>query len=75
MRGNLVVVFALLGMLAASIGVAWFVWRELGDVEISTHGLIALAAGVVVTLALGFGLMFLVYFSHRRGYDDEAGHE
>ena len=48
---------------------------ELGDVEISVQGYLALAGGVAVTLALGVGLMWLVYYSHRRGYDDEAGQD
>ena len=39
------------------------------------HGKIALFAGVTVTLLLGMGLMWLVYFSHKRGYDDEAGRD
>jgi hypothetical protein len=28
----------------------------------------------VLSLGLGIGLMALVYFSNKRGYDDEAGH-
>ena len=29
--------------------------------------------GVIVTLALGIGLMALVFISSRRGYDDQIG--
>jgi hypothetical protein len=46
----------------------------MADVEISWMGLLAMALGVVFSLALGIGLMALVYFSNKRGYDDEAGH-
>jgi hypothetical protein len=31
--------------------------------------------GVIVTLALGIGLMALVFISSRRGYDDQIGRE
>jgi cation transporter-like permease len=75
MNGIVTLVLSLLAMLAGAAGFAWYVWRELGDVEISLHGYIALAAGVTVTLGLGVGLMWLVYFSHRRGFDDEVGRD
>ncbi len=75
MNGITTLVLSLLALLAGAIGFAWYVWRELGDVVISPQGYVALAAGVVVTLALGVGLMWLSYFSHRRGYDDEAGRD
>ena len=58
-----------------SAGVAWYVWRELGDIEIGLHGWIALTIGAVHTLKLGMLLMWLVYYSHHKGYDDEAGHD
>jgi hypothetical protein len=65
-------VAVLLGLLALSVGVAIWAWQEIGDVEISGHGLIALGLGVVVTVLLGGGLMALVFFSSRRGYDARA---
>ena len=67
------ILLTLLGFLAAAVGLAWYIWRELGDVAMGTHGWIALALGTGAALALGGGLMWLVYFSHRRGYDDEVG--
>jgi hypothetical protein len=65
-------VAVLLALLAASAGVALWAWREIGEVEISRHGMMALALGVSLTFALGAGLMALVFFSNRRGYDDQA---
>ena len=48
------------------------VWAGLGDSGMSTGGWVALVLGVLATLALGIGLMALVFISSRRGYD-EAG--
>jgi hypothetical protein len=62
----------LLGLLVAAALVMLWAWREMGDVEISGHGLIALALGAVASLIVGAGLMALVFFSNRRGYDDDA---
>ncbi|MFO1017879.1 MAG: hypothetical protein U1E03_09800 [Hyphomonadaceae bacterium] len=36
----------------------------------SIHGWIALTLGTVLSLALGGGLMALVFYSARKGYDD-----
>jgi hypothetical protein len=45
-------------------------WAAIGDVDISAGGWVAMAFGVLVALALGFGLMALVFISSRRGYDE-----
>ena len=64
-----IAVFAIL--LLAALLVAIYLWWSLSDVAISLHGLIALTLGCVISLALGGGLMFLVFYSNRRGHDDE----
>jgi len=45
-------------------------WIGIGDSEISGAGWLAMGLGVIVTLALGIGLMALVFISNRRGYDE-----
>ncbi|MGH6943070.1 MAG: hypothetical protein ACREH6_02465 [Geminicoccaceae bacterium] len=65
-------IIVLLGLLAAALGMAVWVWREIGEAEISWHGIIALVLGGLVTFALGAGLMTLVFISDRRGYDERA---
>ena len=68
-----VALFAVLGsLLAASILVAFYLWTELGDAEMSWHGYLALALGAGLTAALGVGLMGLAFYSNRRGHDDYA---
>lgn len=42
----------------------------LDGTEMSIHGWIAMWIGVVLSMALGAGLMALVFYSARRGYDD-----
>ena len=67
--GTLVV---LLGLLGATAGVALWVWHEMGQVEIGMHGLFAIGLGAALTSLLGAGLMALMFFSARRGYDERA---
>jgi hypothetical protein len=45
-------------------------WNQLGASQISVGGWLAMAFGVIVTLALGIGLMALMFVSSRRGYDE-----
>jgi len=68
----LLTIAVLLGLLGASAAVAFWAWQEIGEVEMSTHGFVALALGALLTFALGAGLMALVFFSSRRGYDEQA---
>jgi hypothetical protein len=60
-------VLALGALLIASL---WGVADAFKDVQMSLNGWIALGLGVFLSLALGMGLMGLVFFSARRGYDD-----
>ena len=71
MRAGLTVVILML-LLGASAAVAYWVWKELGDVEMSVHGWLALSLGAGATFIVGAGLMALVFFSSRRGYDERA---
>ncbi|HEX3883604.1 MAG TPA: hypothetical protein VHW66_13165 [Stellaceae bacterium] len=47
-------------------------WRSLADTEISWQGWLAMGLGVLFSLAVGIGLMALVFFSNRHGYDDQS---
>jgi hypothetical protein len=67
----LVLVWA--GLLAVAGGLAIHLWYEIGDVSLGVHGWLALGLGVGLTLIVGIGLMALVFYSARRGYD-EGGH-
>ena len=65
---------AIAGFLSLSmLAVAVYLWLSLGDVEMSGMGIIALIGGGLATLALGVGLMSLVFYSNRKGFDERAG--
>jgi len=49
------------------------VWSGLGDTGMSAAGWAALVLGAILTLALGIGLMALVFISNRRGFDEPGG--
>ncbi len=63
MRKSVVVIAVLLPLLAGTTAVT----------EIGVHGYIALGLGALFTLLIGGGLMALVFYSHRHGYDDRVG--
>ena len=65
-------VLALVALMAGSTVFAVVLWARLDGVDMSTHGYVALAIGAVVASVLGGGLMALVFFSSRRGYDDRV---
>ena len=68
--GNfLAVVFAVVLVVAIGVVIVAF-WTSLGDSDISPAGWIAMGFGVIVTLALGIGLMALIFISSRYGYDE-----
>ena len=68
-RSWVAVAIAALGVLAVVAAIAGL-WADIGESDISLAGWVAMVLGVTVTLALGIGLMALVFISSRRGYDD-----
>ncbi len=75
MRGTALVIVVLTLLLAGASLVAYWSWQSMAEVEIGFHGYVALGLGAAVTILLWVGLMSLVFFSSRRGYDDEAGRD
>lgn len=67
------VALAAVGFLAVVAALCAYAWVQIGAVEMSWQGWAAMLGGAAATLALGVGLMLLVFHSSRRGYDDEAG--
>ncbi len=68
----LIAVLVALAGLALWMGIAG--WNLESDVQMSGHGYAAMAIGIVASLVVGIGLMTLVFYSSRKGYDEQAGH-
>ena len=68
-----VLIFApLFALLALAIWFAAAAWAHIGGDAIPLYGYVAIGGGVLVSLLVGGGLMALVFYSNRHGYDDEA---
>ena len=72
MRGRDVIAALVALLITAALAVGYLSSQM--DGTLSRHGWIAFGLGVGVTLLLAAGLLSLVFISHRRGYDDDAGH-
>ena len=68
-----ILVTALFALLALSVWFAAYAWNHLGGEPVPSYGYVAIAGGVVVSLLVGGGLMALVFYSSRHGYDDLSG--
>ncbi|HUE64292.1 MAG TPA: hypothetical protein VMO78_07950 [Rhizomicrobium sp.] len=64
-----IAILVLLGLLGLSLWYAIQVWTSMAGVHMSGWGWLFLVLGVVVTIALGAGLMGLVFYSSRHDYD------
>jgi hypothetical protein len=70
--GKWIVAAALLALLGGALWVAYEGWTAHGDVVMPAWGYGAMFAGIVLSLLVGCGLMALVFYSNRKGYDDQA---
>jgi hypothetical protein len=68
-----ILIASLLGLLAITVGWAVWGWQQTSNVPMSVHSYIAMILGIVFTLLVGCGLMALMFYSSRHGYDDAAG--
>lgn len=66
------VILALFALLVLAVWFAGTAWVHLGGDDIPLYGWFAIAGGVLVSLGVGGGLMALVFYSARHGYDDDA---
>jgi hypothetical protein len=71
-RGQIALIAALIALLILTGIWAMIVWNAAGDVVMDKHGWIALGLGTFFSLLIGCGLMALMFFSSRSGYDDAA---
>ncbi|MGC2082237.1 MAG: hypothetical protein WA702_02615 [Bradyrhizobium sp.] len=70
--GAYVLLAVLLGMLVAVIWLAVSGWSSAPGTDVPAAGYLALAFGVIASMVVGVGLMALVFYSSRAGYDEPA---
>jgi hypothetical protein len=71
-----VIMFApLFALLAAALWFAGSAWVHLSGDAIPLYGWLAIAGGVLFSLLVGGGLMALVFYSSRHGYDELSGRD
>lgn len=66
LQATLLILF--LGSVLAAV--LYVVLKDWDASAMSIHGWIALGAGTALSLIVGIGLMALVFYSARKGYDD-----
>ena len=76
-RPAIVASTVLLALLAVASTFMVNAWQRT-DAQMSIHGWIALGLGVFFSIVIGCGLMALMFYSSRRGYDEapkQIGHD
>jgi len=71
-RGSYAIIAILLGLLIWTGILAGKGWSSAVGTEVPVAGYVAMAIGVVFSVLLGVGLMALVFYSSRAGYDEPA---
>ncbi len=65
-----IIIAVLLGLLAIVVCYGVNVWAATPSMP--TYGYVAMGLGAIAAIAIGVGLMALMFHSSRRGYDDAA---
>ena len=64
------VIGLLLALLAGAIFVGHYGWVSAGDVTMPPWGWLMMGLGIFFTILVGGGLMALVFYSNRAGFDE-----
>ena len=64
------VITVLLAILAGAIFVGHYGWVSAGEVTMPIWGWLMMGLGILFTLLVGGGLMALVFYSSRAGFDE-----
>ena len=66
---KLFIIVPLVALLAVAVWFAIYSWRAIEGPPIPTGGYVAMWLGVAFSIVVGCGLMALVFYSSRGGYD------
>ncbi|MDR3421521.1 MAG: hypothetical protein P4L80_09830 [Xanthobacteraceae bacterium] len=68
--GTIVLLAALIAIMAAALWYAADAWLTVQGPPMPAVGYVAMGFGIVLSLLVGCGLMALVFYSSRHGYDE-----
>ena len=68
--GSWTILIVLVLLLAATFVIIYLGWTLANGTDVPASGYVAMAFGVLVSLGVGFGLMALIFYSSRKGYDE-----
>ena len=68
--GSWTIIIVLLALLACAVGFAYYGWTYETGEAMPPSLYIPMALGIVFSLVVGVGLMALVFYSSRKGYDE-----
>ena len=68
--GSWIILIVLLSLLVATGVVIYLGWILGNGTDVPASGYAAMVFGVIISLAVGFGLMALLFYSSRKGYDE-----
>jgi hypothetical protein len=69
---KLAIIVPLVALLGAAVWFALQAWTRFEGEPMPTGGYVAMWLGIVFSLVVGCGLMALVFYSSRHGYDEPA---
>ena len=72
---KLLIVVPLVALLAAAIWFAIYAWTSIEGPPLPAGGYVAMWLGIVFSLVVGCGLMALLFYSSRHGYDTPPQYE
>jgi len=68
--GTIVLVVTLIAIMAAALWFAASAWISVAGPPMPAVGYVAMILGIVISLIVGCGLMALLFYSSRHGYDE-----
>jgi len=70
--GRIALIAPLFAILAAAAWYATQAWTSITGPPMPAVGYVAMTLGIVFSLAIGCGLMALLFYSSRQGYDEQS---
>ncbi len=71
---KIVIIVGAVALVAVIVALIVPLWWMTADVELSGYALGMIVMMVIGCFAVGGGLMFLIFYSARKGYDDAVHH-